>query len=162
MLYLETKHFLTDHNLNYVDKMSMSQGVEVRVPLIDREVVDFVAKIPASLKMRRGETKYIFKQAVKDLVPKEILNRKKQGFGLPIRKWLNTELREVLQDTLSHDSLKRRGLFDPKGVHDLMNRDSHGKIDATFVLFSLMSIEVWCREFLDKPQLTVQPKVCLA
>ncbi len=162
MLYLETKHFLTDHNLNYVDKMSMSQGVEVRVPLIDREVVDFVAKIPASLKMRRGETKYIFKQAVKDLVPKEILNRKKQGFGLPIRKWLNTELREVLQDTLSHDSLKRRGLFDPKGVHDLMNRDSQGKIDATFVLFSLMSIEVWCREFLDKPQLTVQPKVCLA
>lgn len=162
MLYLETKHFLSDHNLNYVDKMSMSQGVEVRVPLIDKDVVDFVAKIPSHLKMKKLETKYIFKQAIRDVVPSEILTRKKQGFGLPIRQWLKTELRDILEDTLSENSIRSRGLFNPKTVRDLMEKDSKGYLDATFILFSLVSIEAWCRQFLDKDYSIVQEKVCRA
>lgn len=158
MLYLETKHFLADHNLNYVDKMSMSQGVEVRVPLIDREVVDFVAKIPSCLKMKRFETKFIFKEAVKGLVPEEILHRKKQGFGLPIRHWMNQELKSLVEETLSESSLKQRGLFNPKAVKELIEKDRRGYIDASFVMFSLVSIEVWCREFLDKNHSTFQRK----
>jgi asparagine synthase (glutamine-hydrolysing) len=158
MLYLETKHFLADHNLNYVDKMSMSQGVEVRVPLIDKEIVDFVAKIPPHLKCRYFENKYIFKQAVKPYVPKEVLNRKKQGFGLPIRHWLNTDLKETVRDTLSDSSLKNRGLFDFKEVSQIIQNDQEKQIDATFLIFSMMSIELWCREFLDKNHSTVQSK----
>jgi asparagine synthase (glutamine-hydrolysing) len=158
MLYLETKHFLADHNLNYVDKMSMAHGVEVRVPLIDKELVDFVSRIPASLKCRRLENKYIFKQAVKSVVPEAVLTRKKQGFGLPIRHWLNHELRDCLQDTLSVSSLKNRGLFDPGAVQTLIERDRTRQIDATFLIFSLMSIELWCRQFLDKSYSTIQSK----
>ena len=150
MLYLETKHFLADHNLNYVDKMSMSQGVEVRVPLIDQEVVNFVAKIPANLKCRNLENKYIFKQAMRPFVPEAIMNRKKQGFGLPIRHWLNTELADIVSDCLSESSLKNRGLFNPSAVSNLIKRDRAKQIDATFLIFSMMSIEMWCRQFLDK------------
>jgi asparagine synthase (glutamine-hydrolysing) len=156
MLYLETKHFLADHNLNYVDKMSMSQGVEVRVPLIDPDIVDFVAKIPPNLKCRYFENKYIFKQAVKPYVPEEILNRKKQGFGLPIRHWLNTDLKETVRDALSESSLDERGLFDSKMVNQIIEKDRKRQIDATYLIFSMMSIELWCREFLDKNYSSVQ------
>ncbi len=158
ILYLETKHFLADHNLNYVDKMSMSQGVEVRVPLVDKQLVNFVAKIPPKLKRKNFENKYIFKQAVKPYVPESILNRSKQGFGLPIRYWLNTELAETVREALSESVLKRRGLFNPKEVLRLIEMDRTRQIDATFLIFSILSIEMWCREFLDKSYSTIQSK----
>jgi len=150
MLYLEAKHFLADHNLNYVDKMSMSQGVEVRVPLIDRELVNFVARLPPSLKRKKFENKYLFKKAVQPFVPQAVLNRSKQGFGLPIRNWLNTELRETVNEALSESSLNRRGLFNTKEVLRLIKLDQEKKIDATHLIFSILSIELWCRQFLDK------------
>ena len=104
--------------------------------------------------------KYIFKQAIKPLVPESILTRKKQGFGLPIRHWLNHELKEKLNETLSESSLKNRGLFDPKEVSRIVERDAAQEIDATFLLFSMMAIEMWCREFVDLAgHSTVQSKV---
>ncbi len=122
----------------------------MRVPLIDQEVVNFVAKIPANLKCRNLENKYIFKQAMRPFVPEAIMNRKKQGFGLPIRHWLNTELADIVSDCLSESSLKNRGLFNPSAVSNLIKRDRAKQIDATFLIFSMMSIEMWCRQFLDK------------
>jgi len=158
MLYLECKHFLADHNLNYVDKMSMSQGVEVRVPLIDLELVSFMASVPSTLKRKNFENKYIFKKAVQSYVPEPILRRSKHGFGLPIRQWLNTELRELVQESLSERSLKNRGLFNPSQVLRLIKLDQEKKIDATFLIFSLLSIELWCRQFVDKSYSTVHSK----
>src|SRR6185437_7484568 len=112
MLFLETKYFLADHNLNYTDKMGMAAGVEVRVPLIDMDVEKFAAKIPATLKQRGRRGKAIFKEAMRGILPDSVIHRGKTGFGAPLRRWLRNELRERVDDTLSADALHARGLFE--------------------------------------------------
>jgi len=149
MLYLEGKHFLADHNLNYFDKMSMATGVEVRVPLLDPDLVALAGRLPIQYKHHRGEGKWILKVAMEDLLPSEVIYRPKSGFGVPLRHWLRNELHELLEDTLSEASLKRRGLFEPVAVHRLLEQDRAGMIDAAYTLLSLVCIELWCRMFLD-------------
>ena len=150
MLYLEAKHFLADHNLNYTDKMGMAAGVEVRVPLLDRELVNFATRIPPYLKQRGRVGKYIFKRAMEPYLPHEVIYRPKSGFGVPLRQWLHGDLRELVLEMLSGRSLKNRGLVDPKSVKKLIDDDYSGKIDASYTIFSLMCIEWWQRIFLDK------------
>ena len=149
MLYLEGKHFLADHNLNYFDKMSMATGVEVRVPLLDPDLMALAARLPIQFKHHRGEGKWILKAAMEDLLPKDVIYRPKSGFGVPLRHWLRNELREMVGDTLSEVSLGRRGLFDPAAVRRLLEQDRAGMIDAAYTLLSLVCIELWCRMFLD-------------
>ncbi|MAJ59440.1 MAG: asparagine synthase (glutamine-hydrolyzing) [bacterium TMED88] len=149
MLYLDCKHFLADHNLNYFDKMSMATGVEVRVPLLDPDLIDLAASLPVEYKQRGGEGKWIFKAAMEPLLPKQVIYRPKSGFGVPLRSWLRKELRPMVEDTLSAESLNRRGLFDAEGVQSMLERDRSGSIDAAYTSLSLMCIELWCRMFLD-------------
>lgn len=150
MLYLEAKHFLADHNLNYTDKMGMAVGVEVRVPLLDKELIDFATRIPPHLKQKGRIGKYVFKKAMEPYLPKDIIYRSKSGFGAPLRQWLHGDLRKVVMEMLGEGSLKNRGLFDPKSVSRLVEDDYNGKIDASYPVFSLMCIEWWMRMFLDK------------
>jgi asparagine synthase (glutamine-hydrolysing) len=154
MLYLEGKHFLADHNLNYFDKMSMATGVEVRVPLLDPDLVALAGKLPAGYKHFKGEGKWILKAAMKDLLPKDVIYRTKSGFGVPLRHWLRSELREMVEDTLSRESLESRGLFDHGAVQRLLEADRSGAIDAAYTILSLICIELWCRMFLDSAQPT--------
>jgi len=149
MLYLEAKHFLADHNLNYTDKMGMAAGVEVRVPLLDKELIDFATRIPPHLKQKGRVGKYIFKKAMEPYLPCDVIYRPKSGFGAPLRQWLHGELREVVMEMLGERSLKDRGFFDPKAVRNLIDDDYNGKIDAGYTIFSLMCIEWWQRIFLD-------------
>lgn len=149
MLYLEGKHFLADHNLNYFDKMSMATGVEVRVPLLDPDLMALAGRLPIQFKHHRGEGKWILKAAMEELLPREVIYRAKSGFGVPLRHWLRNELSEMLEDTLSEASLSRRGLFDPSAVQRLLEQDRAGMIDAAYTLLSLVCIELWCRMFLD-------------
>ncbi|HKR31245.1 MAG TPA: asparagine synthase (glutamine-hydrolyzing), partial [Terriglobales bacterium] len=116
MLYLECKHFLADHNLNYTDKLSMAAGVEVRVPLLDRELVALAARLPIQYKQRGAEGKWIFKKAMEGLLPRDIIYRPKTGFGVPLRAWLRGPLQEAIRDILSPDSLRRRGWFNSDSV----------------------------------------------
>ena len=149
MLYLECKHFLADHNLNYTDKMGMATGVEVRVPLLDIELVDYVAKLPVDLKQKGAVGKWIFKKAMEPYLPRDVIYRPKTGFGVPLRQWLKTRLRPLVDDLLSPHSILSRGLFDPKAVHELIERDRLGSIDGTYTVFSLLCMEMWCRQFID-------------
>lgn len=149
MLALEQRFFLSDHNLTYTDKMAMAVGVEVRVPFLDLELVDFAAQIPPSLKQRRGVGKWILKKAMEPYLPREVIYRPKSGFGAPLRRWMRFELRELLGDILSAESLKQRGLFDPRAVQQLISDNDSGRVDATYTLLSLISIELWCRRFID-------------
>ena len=91
MLYLDTKHFLTDHNLNYTDKMGMAHGVEVRVPFLDPDLAQFCASIPPKLKQKNNVSKYILKKVASKLIPKNIVYRSKSGFGDPLRLWMTTK-----------------------------------------------------------------------
>ncbi len=150
MLYLETKHFLADHNLNYTDRAGMAVGVEVRVPLLDRDLVAFATRLPSNFKHRRLVGKAVFKRAMEPYLPKEIIYRRKTGFGVPIRAWLGNELREMVNETLSPSSIRRRGFFDADAVERLVSKDRAGVIDGSYTVFALMCIELWCRRFLDE------------
>ncbi len=151
MLALEQRFFLADHNLIYTDKMSMAVGVEVRVPFLDLELVEFAARIPLNLKQRGSEGKWILKKAMEPYLPHEVIYRPKSGFGAPLRRWMKHDLRELLGDLLSVDSIKRRGLFEPTAVQNLIVANDAGKVDASYTLLSLLCIEIWCRTYLDAP-----------
>ena len=150
MLALEQRFFLADHNLLYTDKMSMAAGVEVRVPFLDLELVDFAGTIPNFFKQRGVEGKWILKKAMESYLPKEIINRSKSGFGVPLRLWMRNELRELLRDTLSIDRLKMRGIFNPQAVLRLIDQNERGCVDGSYILFSILAIELWCQAFLDQ------------
>ena len=150
MLALEQRFFLPDHNLNYTDKMSMATGVEVRVPFLDLDLVDFSAKIPNNFKQRGSVGKWVLKKAMEPYLPRDIIYRSKTGFGAPLRTWMQHDLKEIMGDLLSIESLSRRGLFSANNVQKLILENSQGKIDANYTLFSLLCVEIWCREYLDK------------
>jgi len=141
MLYLECKHFLADHNLNYTDKMSMAEGVEVRVPLLDLDVVNLAAQIPNQYKQRGKEGKWIFKKAMEGILPNEIIYRPKTGFGAPLRSWLHGPLKELVRDILSNDSLVRRGWFNVKVIQKLIEQDMSNKVDASYTIFAVLCVE---------------------
>ena len=149
MLALEQRFFLTDHNLTYTDKMSMAVSVEVRVPFLDLDLVDFAARIPLNLKQRGREGKWILKKSMEPFLPYEVIYRPKSGFGAPLRRWMQHDLRELLGDLLSVDSLRRRSLFEPVAVQRLIAANDSGEVDASYTLLSLMCIEIWCRSYLD-------------
>lgn len=152
-LSLEKRFFLADHNLNYTDKMGMAEGVEIRVPFLDRDFMAFAATIPAEWKMCRMRPKWIFKQSQQRRVLDEILSRPKTGFGVPLRAWMRGPLAPMCRDLLSKQALSRHGLFDATAVERLHSADAAGTIDASFTLFSVMCIELWCRRFLDQAPL---------
>lgn len=150
MLALEQRFFLTDHNLLYTDKMSMAAGVEVRVPFLDNDLVRLANALPPDLKQRGAEGKWVLKKAMEPYLPHDVIYRPKTGFGAPLRHWLRHELREWVGDILSADTLRRRGLFDPKAVAALVADDRAGRVDAAYTILGLVCIEIWCRQFIDK------------
>lgn len=149
MLALEQRFFLADHNLTYTDKMSMAVGVEARVPFLDPDLVEFANRVPTDMKQRGSEGKWVLKRAMEPFLPRDVIYRPKSGFGAPLRRWMRHELRPLLGDLLSPQSLARRGLFDPAAVQDLIVANATGRIDASYTLLSLLSIEIWCRRYLD-------------
>jgi asparagine synthase (glutamine-hydrolysing) len=149
MLSLEQRFFLSDHNLNYTDKMSMAAGVEVRVPFLDLDLVDFSSKIPNQFKQRRGVGKWVLKKAMEPYLPKDIIYRPKTGFGAPLRTWMQNDLKEIMEDLLSNKGINNRGFFSAQKVEKLMIDNNLGKIDASYTLFSLLCIEIWCRAYID-------------
>jgi asparagine synthase (glutamine-hydrolysing) len=114
LLYLDSKTYLPSDILTKVDRMSMATSLEARVPLLDHKLIEFVTQIPTDLKLKGLETKYIFRQAVRGIVPDEILDRPKQGFGVPINEWINSQLRERIRETLLEKRALERGYFDAK------------------------------------------------
>lgn len=150
MLYWEMKSFLPDHNLNYTDKLSMAAGVEVRVPYLDMELVQFAASIPPFMKMKGKETKYILKKVAERYLPKEVIYRPKSGFGAPVRKWITEDMDEKIKNELSFEKLKQQGIFDPQAVWKLIKDNKERKIDASYTVWCLLAIGSWIRLFNPK------------
>ncbi|RED18261.1 asparagine synthase (glutamine-hydrolyzing) [Pontivivens insulae] len=148
-LALEQRFFLADHNLIYTDKMSMAHGVEVRVPFLDNDLVTFSQGLPDDVRVRKGQAKWILKKAMEAELPHDVIYRPKTGFGVPLRRWMTHDLLPLLNDTLSHASLRKRGIFDADAVHRLIAQNQRGEIDASYTLFSVLSIELWHRAFRD-------------
>jgi asparagine synthase (glutamine-hydrolysing) len=143
------RFFLADHNLIYTDKMGMASGVEIRVPLLDLELVSFASTIPAEWKLRHMTPKWLFKRSQRGRIPDEILNRPKTGFGVPLRAWMTGPLESLCRDLLSPDTVSQRGIFDKVAVTRLFEGNAAGRVDASYPLFSMMCIEMWARTFID-------------
>jgi asparagine synthase (glutamine-hydrolysing) len=151
LLYLDAKTFLPAMNLTYTDKMAMAHSVEVRVPLLDDDLVALVARIPSSLKLRRWQRKYVFKRSQERVLPKHIIWRPKAGFSAPVRAWLSGELAPLARELLARESIESRGLVDPTVVARLRANHDAGIEDNAFRLYGLLHLELWCRTFLDRP-----------
>lgn len=150
MLFLEMKYFLADHNLNYTDKMSMAVGVEVRVPFLDKELLEFSTKIPTNLKLKGITTKYLLKKVMEKYLPKEVIYRSKSGFGAPVRKWIKNDLDNTINSYLSKENIEKRNLFDYNSIQKLISENKSGKIDASYTIWSLLAIESWIKQFKIK------------
>jgi len=150
LLYLDSKTYLPGDIMTKVDRMSMAVSLEARAPLLDHKLIDFVTHIPASLKLAGNETKHILKRAVSDLVPKEILNRPKQGFGVPIQEWINQELRGRMHEILSDSRTRQRGYFKAEYLEVLLDEHERGRRDHSMGLWALLMLELWHRQFIDE------------
>jgi asparagine synthase (glutamine-hydrolysing) len=153
MLYLDTKIFMTSLNLTYNDKMSMASSVEVRVPFLDRELAEFVAwNVPPHMKIRglfRPTTKYIFRRAMQDILPHDVLQQPKAGFAAPVDYWLAHDLREMVDDLLSPAQVRQRGLFHPEAVRRFVEEHRSGREDWSMQLWQFLTLELWMKTFLD-------------
>lgn len=150
LLYIDSKTYLPGDILTKVDRMSMAVSLEARVPLLDHKLIEFVTRIPASLKLAGTETKHLFKQAIADLVPAEIVNRPKQGFGVPIQEWINQQLRERIRDTLNDSRTLERGYVARAYVQVLLDEHKRGRRDHAMGLWSLLMLELWHRQYVDR------------
>ncbi|HEU4874101.1 MAG TPA: asparagine synthase (glutamine-hydrolyzing) [Pyrinomonadaceae bacterium] len=150
LLFIDSKTYLPGDILTKVDRMSMAVSLEARVPLLDHKLIEFVMRIPSSMKMAGTETKYIFKKAVEDLVPQEILNRPKQGFGMPIEQWINEQLKDRIRDTLHGFRARQRDYVNPDYVNLLLEEHERGRRNHSYALWGLFMLELWHRTFVDQ------------
>ena len=159
ILYVDQKTFLPCLNLTYTDKMGMAASTEVRVPLLDDDVVELAGRIPPELKLRRLTRKYLFKKSMESTLPKNIVHRPKAGFGAPVRSWLVGDLKPMVEETLSPANVASRGLFDPSEVQRLIRANEEGKADYALRLWALLTLELWQQTFLDVPSPSARPRV---
>ena len=144
LLYVDAKTFLPCLNLTYTDKMSMAASVEVRVPLLDDELVALARRIPSHLKLRGWRRKYVFKKSQEGRLPRDIIWRRKAGFGAPVRSWLRKDLKPLVDDLLEPGCDQRRGLLDPREVQRIMSQTESGAADFTMRIYAILTLELWC------------------
>lgn len=142
--------FMLGLNLTYTDRASMAASVEVRVPFIDKEVITTAMQVPGSFKIKKGISKYVLKKAAEKYLPYGIIYRPKASFGAPIRSWISGELRPMVDDLLSEENVTKRGFFNYAFVKRLIENDRKGMDDNAYQIFQLITVELWCREYLDK------------
>jgi asparagine synthase (glutamine-hydrolysing) len=155
-MYIDIKTSLADDLLLLTDKMTMAASIECRAPFLDHELIELTARMPARFKVNGFTLKYLLKKAVAPWLPREILHRKKRGFGAPVGSWFRKQLQPLVDDCLSSEQIKRRGFFNPATVRQIIDSHHHRKADHTDHLLALISFEIWCRTFLDaaKPSAT--------
>jgi asparagine synthase (glutamine-hydrolysing) len=149
LLYLDSKTYLPGDILTKVDRMTMANSLEARVPLLDHELIEFVVGIPSHLKMNGLQTKHILKKAMEGIVPNEILYREKQGFGVPIGDWINIQLRDRIIGDLSDKRTLERGFFNVGYIQTLLKEHSDGRRDHSHSLWVLWMFELWQRKYID-------------
>jgi asparagine synthase (glutamine-hydrolysing) len=150
MLVVDLQTQLPDALLLLTDKMTMATSIECRVPLLDHDLLHLAARIPEDIKVRGGRLKHIMKEALVGVLPEDILERKKRGFGTPMGAWLKGELAPMLRSILSPASLSARGCFRPDAVARLISAHESNRIDGTDPLLALLNFEIWGRIYLDR------------
>jgi asparagine synthase (glutamine-hydrolysing) len=151
ILYLSMKLYLQDNNLVTVDRASMANGLEVRSPLLDRDVVEFVCRLPMEYKLKGLKTKYILKKAAEEFLPRNIVHRKKKGFGVPLAQWLAGDLREFMLDYLSQERIERQGIFYYPYIKQLIDEQVTKTKDNREPLWTLLIFQTWYEKYMGSP-----------
>lgn len=159
MLYVDAKTFLPELNLTYGDKLSAASSVEVRVPFLDNEVVDFAAKVPAHLSLSGFTLKNVLKRSMRGILSDSVIYRRKAGFGAPTRHWLRNDMRPMVDDLLSETAVRRRGLFDARAIRRLIDEDRRGVHDHSNRIWALLVLELWHETFLASGSRSVAASV---
>lgn len=158
LLYLDFRTYLVDDILVKVDRMSMAHSLEVRCPFLDHRLIEFVASLPPSLKLRGLKTKYILRKAMRSFLPPSTIRKKKWGFGVPFGSWLKGEFRELVTDALSEDQVEKRGLFRPEAVRRLLkfcmekpypNPLHVSSYQILHRIWTLLMLELWQQQFME-------------
>ena len=153
MLYLDTKIWLPDNLLMKGDKMTMAASLEARMPLLDYHLTEYAASIPSNMKVKPFKTKYLFKRTFADFLPEAILTRKKMGFNVPTGIWFREGQRNLITRLLLSERARDRGYLNDAFVAKLLRDHLEGKTNYQAQLFTLASLELWFRVFIDEPNL---------
>jgi asparagine synthase (glutamine-hydrolysing) len=148
ILYMDVKLYLEGDILTKVDRASMANSLEVRVPFLNHSLVEHVAEIPHSLKLRGTKTKFLLKKAMEDQIPSDIVSRPKKGFNMPVAYWLNSNLKELVQDQFQEDKIRREGFFNPPYIQKLIAEHAEGSRDNRKLLWTLLVFELWCEKYM--------------
>jgi asparagine synthase (glutamine-hydrolysing) len=149
MMRFDFETYLPEDVLTKVDRMSMAHSIESRVPLLDNRVIDFAATLPSRFKIKNGRRKHVLKEALRPLLPAGILDRRKQGFGIPLGTWFRGGLTDLFSEVLESPRARQRGYFEPAFVSRLVKEHLSGQRDHTLRLWQLTVFELWHRQYLD-------------
>lgn len=141
--------FLPGNCLEYADRMSMANSLEVRCPFTDHHILEFGLSVPFSWKYRVGETKRIVRKAMKGILPESVLRKKKMGFNPPMPEWIGRELKPLISALLSGPAVKRRGIFQPEVIEKLVQDHFQGRRDNGTRIWGLLMLEVWHQMYID-------------
>jgi asparagine synthase (glutamine-hydrolysing) len=147
--YVDIKTYLPDDILAKVDRMSMAASIEARVPLLDYRIAEFALNLPPEMKLHRSRTKVILRRAMQKLLPEIALTKPKQGFSIPMKHWLRSSLRPMLQDLLSEECVRQRGYFNPPTVSAWVREHLDGRANHSHRLWALMVFELWHRSVVE-------------
>jgi asparagine synthase (glutamine-hydrolysing) len=147
--YFDLQAYLPLDILTKVDRMTMAHSIEARPPLLDHKLVEFAATVPADFALRGRTTKYLFKQAMRGLLPDAIVDRTKQGFAVPLAHWFRGDWSGFARDVLLSDTCRQRGILEPRYIEQLLRLHDGGR-DLDQAIWTLVSFEQWCRTFIDR------------
>jgi asparagine synthase (glutamine-hydrolysing) len=148
LLYVDLKVYLQELLMKQ-DQMSMAASLESRVPFLDHELVEFTTRMPARLKLRKRTTKYVLRKAMEDLIPSQILNRKKMGFPVPVGKWFRNDYSSLIDEYVLGSRVRDRGMFDHGYIEQMVARHHSGQEDHSQRLWTLLNLELWLRQAID-------------
>lgn len=149
VLLTDLMTYLPTDLLVKVDIASMANSLEARSPFLDHKVIEFAASLPENIKMKRYKNKYLLKRVAAKLVPKDVIYRRKKGFGVPIGKWIRGDMQEFVRATLLGECFKKRKLFNVGVVARYLDEHTSGTRDRTFQIWSLLMLELWYQKFID-------------
>ena len=147
-LFLDLKTYLVDDILVKVDRMSMASSLETRVPLIDHKIVEFLFKLPGQMKLHGRETKWLFKKTMEGLLPRENITRKKEGFSIPMKHWLRTDLKDLMGDMLEEKTITGDNLFNFSAIKNKMDLHLAGRKNFSHQLWALLIFEIWKKKYM--------------
>jgi len=155
--YVDVRARLADDMLVKVDKASMFNSLETRAPMLDQYLAEYVASLPSTIRTRNGVLKYLLKKVAADLLPAEILTRRKQGFGVPIKHWFRGDLSGYAYELLLSTRAQQRGIFDPQFIRERLNAHARTTlVNHSSAIWTLLCLELWFQTYMDEPSVQLE------